>query len=235
MNGSKSKSNIETINYDELRNIYENEECLTYKELCNRLNIKEMSGNSKIKQMRELTGICRYEKIGRKYIIKELCDNYRDYFYYRANPNNYKELDDYSFRYMNEAGIYKIQLNNIIYIGQTKNFRNRFVLHKNNPSGFLNNTQKLIKNGATFSILEIVPDEKERLKKEKEYINKYSADDSYICINDNYNVKKHPDKINKNKTKEKIRNKKKSILVDKEYYSEIINLLKEKGYDVYGI
>lgn len=74
MNGSKSRSNIETIDYDKLKELCESGEKLFYNQMCEKLNIPVLAGSSKIKQMRELTGICKYEKIGRKYIIKELCD-----------------------------------------------------------------------------------------------------------------------------------------------------------------
>lgn len=72
--GSKSKSNIEGLNYDELKKIFDNQEMLNYKQLCERLNIPILNGTSKTKQMRELLSVCKYEKIGRKYKVKELCD-----------------------------------------------------------------------------------------------------------------------------------------------------------------
>ncbi len=72
--GSKSKSNIDGLNYEELQKIYGNQEKLNYRELCKRINIEEKSGNSKIKQMRELSGVFKYKKDGYKFIITEICD-----------------------------------------------------------------------------------------------------------------------------------------------------------------
>lgn len=71
---SKSQSNIATLDYKALQEIYNNHEELNYKELCNKLHIKEYAGNSKVKQLRELTGLCKYERKGHKYIITEISD-----------------------------------------------------------------------------------------------------------------------------------------------------------------
>lgn len=72
--GSKSQSNINNLDYNELEKIYSNEELLNYKELCKRLNIKECAGNSKTKQLKELMGVCKFERIGQKYKIIEISD-----------------------------------------------------------------------------------------------------------------------------------------------------------------
>lgn len=58
----------------EIENLTEGMEIKNYKELCNILNIKVSDGNSKKKQLNELTTYCKYEKIGRKFIIKEIYD-----------------------------------------------------------------------------------------------------------------------------------------------------------------
>ena len=74
MIGSKSQSNIEGLNYDELKKICDNKEELSYSKLCKRINIKELSGNSKIKQIRELSGICKFTKEKNKYKFEEICE-----------------------------------------------------------------------------------------------------------------------------------------------------------------
>ena len=71
---SKSESNIDNLNYDVLKEIYENKEMLNYKQLCERLGINVLTGNSKVKQLKELSGILKYERKGQKYLITELCD-----------------------------------------------------------------------------------------------------------------------------------------------------------------
>ncbi|MFY8264453.1 hypothetical protein ACOT7R_16320 [Clostridium perfringens] len=57
-----------------IKNLTEGMEIKNYKELCNILEIKVTDGNSKKKQLNELTTYCKYEKIGRKFIIKEIYD-----------------------------------------------------------------------------------------------------------------------------------------------------------------
>lgn len=220
--GSKSQSNIEGLNYDELKKICDNKEELSYSKLCKRIGIKEFGGNSKIKQMAELKTVCKYEKYKiieiykepLKYIDGRWVDNRNDLFIVDAE-NKHK------------SGIYKIQLNNIIYIGQTIDFKNRYTQHYTNPTGFCKNTQKLLKQGATFSIIEIVEDKEERLKKELEYIEKYSNDENYICINEKNNYNKL------NKKKKAIKQKYKKIRIKEEDYDKAISILKAQGVIVY--
>lgn len=71
---SKSESNIDNLNYDVLKEIYENKEMLNYKQLCEKLGINVLAGSSKSKQLKELSGIMKYERQGQKYLITELCD-----------------------------------------------------------------------------------------------------------------------------------------------------------------
>lgn len=66
MTGSKSQSNIEGLNYDELKKICDEKEMLNYKQLCERLDIPILNGTSKTKQIKEINTICKYEKNWKK-------------------------------------------------------------------------------------------------------------------------------------------------------------------------
>lgn len=100
-----------------------------------------------------------------------------------------------------KSGVYKIQLGNKIYIGQTKDFKLRFNSHcdtKTNKS----ETANMIRNGATFEILEIEDNLNKRLEIETKYIDKYK-NDGFILINKIIDTTIKPTVIPKQKLKKK--------------------------------
>lgn len=103
-----------------------------------------------------------------------------------------------------------------IYIGQTKNFSDRFGRHRTNKC----QTYKLMKSGGKFEILELIDDGKERLKKETEYIKYFSSSSDYICLNkaENVNYKRNGRKREFSKIKFPV-----------VFENEVIEFLKEKG------
>lgn len=119
-------------------------------------------------------------------IKQEMHDEYLDCLY--DHPYKYRlymDSKDVSFKisedYSYDEGVYKIQLNNDIYIGQTNKFIRRYQQHKLGASGDIQtNAHNLIKDGATFEMLEIERDVTQRLIKEAKYVEKY--------IHDGYNV-----------------------------------------------
>lgn len=58
-----------------LQNLHEGQVVKNYKELCRLLEIEEVSGNSKIIQMRELERLAKIEKDGHSFTVKELYKN----------------------------------------------------------------------------------------------------------------------------------------------------------------
>ena len=82
----------------------------------------------------------------------------------------------------NKGGIYKIELTKEkkIYIGQTKNFYNRFCRHCN-PSTY-SLAKDIIKQGAIFSVIELEDNEHERFAKEA-YWSKYYKENGYKLLN----------------------------------------------------
>ena len=59
-----------------------------YKELCSAMEWKVVSGNSKIKQIKELESMCKYHKEGQKIIIEEIFDIPKDIIDNRSNGGN---------------------------------------------------------------------------------------------------------------------------------------------------
>lgn len=89
--------------------------------------------------------------------------------------------------------IYMIKLDNNIYVGKTKNPRQRFDKHLKNYEGNLNHTQELLNNGGVMSCIELVDDNDKLSEREAYWIEHYSNNAQYNCLN-----------IIGNKNKEKI-------------------------------
>lgn len=128
----------------------------------------------------------RDERQAEEIMNQEILEDYLDWLYdhpyeymlYMCSKDiNFKINEENAY----EEGIYKIQLDKDVYVGQTNNFVRRYRQHKVGVKGEVQTlAHRLIKNGATFEMLEIEKDTKQRLIKEAKYVNKY--------INDGYNV-----------------------------------------------
>lgn len=120
-----------------------------------------------------------------------------------------------------KSGIYIIQLNKNVYIGQTNDFLDRYNRHKNNYNKIESKTQELLKNGATFSLVCFEEDLNNRLKLEEYYINKY--------IEEGYNVLNI---LNRKDNKYKKKTIKKSTIYIKESeLNKTIKILNENGIE----
>ena len=74
------------MNIDKLREYAKNKELLSYKELCEIMNWKYLTGgNGKKKQFEELANVCKYHQEGRKYMIDEFCNT--------ISQNNLSQID----------------------------------------------------------------------------------------------------------------------------------------------
>ncbi len=224
---NKSDSNITTLNYGVLSKLQESKDEVTYKQLCECLEIPYLSSNSKNKQLKELKSICDIEKNGTKFKIVEIRSN-RDVgdrmYRYKVetdsrmiNDNNF----NVDFEQWNLGGVYKIKIGNCVYIGQTSNFRKRYLQHrkgynKNSP------TKQMLLDGATFEVLNIIEDKKERIEKESQYIATYSDCIDIILVNKQrwYMSER---KRNKNYFK--------NIKVNSNQYDFVISLLEENKID----
>ena len=205
----------------EIENLTEGMEIKNYKELCNILNIETKAGNSKKAQLRELERCCNYVKEGNKFIIKEIYPIPIKKVYPSNGKGKFKAIKNFNVenQYAYSKGVYKIELNNYIYIGSTTiGFRKRFLQHYSSTSSLMKHTYNLLHNGGIFSILENMDDKEEqeiRLK-EQQYINKYLLDPEYIVVN-------------KENAFNRGRIKYKNIKVPKINYEKAINLLRENN------
>ena len=179
------------INKLEPNKIYKN-----YKKLCNVLNVKIKGGKSKQLQIIDMKRYFKYHNEGNKFIIDEILDIPEDKVDNRkghsgtsegSRNNNRKEFPNFLISLEDEVkiGVYKITLDKDVYIGSTiSSFRHRFIQHnfKNNP---IPNIFNMLKNGATFEIVEICEEmtEPEIRALENKYINKYKTDSKWNLIN----------------------------------------------------
>lgn len=167
----------------------------------------------------------RDERQAEEIMNQEILDDYLNWLY--DHPYEYMlymDSKDFNFKipeeYAWDEGIYKIQLDNNIYIGQTNKFVRRYQQHKRGVKGETQtDAHKLISNGATFEMLEIERDTKQRLIKEAKYVDKY--------INEGYNVLNSTKVLfNGGKRKEEI-----SVSFNKSDLDKITKLLSDNNID----
>lgn len=145
---------------------------------------------------------------------------------------NYKEAtrDDIfkvDEQYKDASGIYKIQLENEVYIGQTSNFWNRFYSHYRIISKKSPYQSVLIRFGGTFEILEIEKDREQRLIKERKYVEKYILD-GYDVVNSTKVLYKG---TNKNIKQNRLSEPKMGIIFNKSDLEKITKLLSDNNIE----
>ena len=208
---------------EKLKILVDNQSELSYRELTNFLELPYLRGYSKDKQLNELSKICKIEKNKTKYKITEIYDEIIDD---NRRKSHFSELTNISKEDEHKSGVYKIQLDNDIYIGQTNDFKRRFYQHYYGQNirykGFGADTEKLLRNGGSFEVLEFEDNVEQRLLKENYWVKYYSQND--------YNIL-NTEKLLSNKNSRKKRNKPntKCIKVLAKNYNEAIQLLKDKG------
>ena len=169
------------------------------RQLCDNLGIKYNEKNPKLS----------LNKIKKDYLVEQN-GNKKDYFIIRQLTDEEKILNTKLVPYKNQfhvkeedknkGGIYKIELSQEkkIYIGQTKNFYNRFCRHCN-PSTY-SLAKDIIKQGAIFSVIELEDDRRERFIKES-YWSEYYKNKGYELLNDERVLFKFKDKETQNHKK----------------------------------
>lgn len=168
--------------------------------------------------------------------IKNIQDNYykvlvqfKDDFYeyeledFSRNKNNTFKVD-IELKYC--AGIYIIQKDNDIYIGQSKNLYQRFCAHMYNKKDKANPTF-LLKNGGTFKLLELEEDKEIRLIKERQYVEQYIKD-GYNVLNSIKVLFSGENKLTNQKQLEEYQT---DIIFDKSDLDKITQLLKDNNID----
>ena len=208
---------------EKLQILVDNQSELNYRELTNFLELQYIRGYSTDKQLNELSKICKIEKNKTRYKITEIYDEIIDD---NRRKSHFSELTNISKEDEHKAGIYKIQLDNDIYIGQTNDFKRRFYQHYYGQNirykGFGADTEKLLRNGGSFEVLEFEDNVEQRLLKENYWVQYYSQN-GYNILN--------TEKLLSNKNSRQKRNKPntKYIKVLAKNYNEAIQLLKDKG------
>lgn len=208
---------------EKLQMLVDSQSELNYRELTNFLELLYLRGYSKDKQLNELSKICKIEKNKTRYKITEIYDEIIDD---NRRKSHFSELTNISKEDEHKAGIYKIQLDNDIYIGQTNDFKRRFYQHYYGQNirykGFGADTEKLLRNGGSFEVLEFEDNVEQRLLKENYWVQYYSQN-GYNILN--------TEKLLSNKNSRQKRNKPntKCIKVLAKNYNEAIQLLKDKG------
>ena len=169
------------------------------RQLCDNLGIKYNEKNPKLS----------LNKIKKDYLVEQN-GNKKDYSIIRQLTDEEKILNTKLVPYKNQfhvkeedknkGGIYKIELSQEkkIYIGQTKNFYNRFCRHCN-PSTY-SLAKDIIKQGAIFSVIELEDDRRERFIKES-YWSEYYKNKGYELLNDERVLFKFKDKETQNHKK----------------------------------
>lgn len=155
---------------------------LKYKEIYEILKEEPKYGNGKICQIKRIRQYYDVEKYKTRYMIKrKFEESEQNLINYHNKKEDYKcfKYADFEMEDMYKRGVYKIQKDNIIYIGKTNNFYSRLYHYLYSKE----NTKKLLLSGAKMSIIKIIDNESDRLQLEKELIWEYSHKENIICLN----------------------------------------------------
>ena len=191
------------------------------------LNEEPKKGGSKTKQMKAIESLYKVEQKGRKYILIEKYDTPKE-----IEDNRGKAKKDYpqyviEDKYDKSIGVYKITLDNQIYIGSTVvGFRERFISHISKFNTLP--TKKMLDNGATFEILQICDGmtENEIRHIEDTWIEEYRSNPKWEVVNELKNVAiKGEHRDNKPKCKYT------KVKINKNELDKTIELLKSNGID----
>ena len=202
------------------------------KEMCEVLKLEyKDSTNSRKSLLKEIKSIYQLEKQGRGYLVlnkyeqRKITKNENDRRKNngRNNTRKRKEFSNFLISRENEnkIGVYKIVLDDNIYIGSTINgFRERFKGHRYKNKLMLH-TYEMLDNGATFKVIEFCDGlpEIEIRDLENKYIKQYKEDDDWNLVNS----RDAWDYIKKQKYKT-IR-----IKIKEEEYDKVLKFLKDSN------
>ena len=198
------------------------------------LNEEPKKGGSKTKQMKQIESLYKVKQKGRKYILIEKYDNPLPIKDGRGEHNK-KHYEQYlpNEKYNRSIGVYKITLDNQIYIGSTVvGFRERFISHISKFN--ILPTKKMLDNGATFEILQICDGmtENEIRHIEDNWIEEYRNNPNWIVVNGRKNVGIKGEGFTKDKRQRKdSKPKYTKIRINKDDFDKTIELLKSNGID----
>ena len=219
---------IDIKDEEKLQILADNKAELNYRELTNYLELPYLRGNAKETQLNYLSKLIYYEKNKNKYkfiklvnYVNDDCVIIEDNHIYVSRDSVFTRLSNIPKKDEHKSGIYKIQLGNDIYIGQTKDFKQRFKEHyygANKYVGFGADTQSLLRNGGTFEVLEFEENKINRLLSESNWVQYY--------INKGFNVINTTTVLSTKESQNK-KSLSKYIIISKENYQKAITVLKE--------
>ena len=223
---------------EKIKELYVGQEFKNYKIFCKFMDEEPKKANSKISQIKEWNRYFLFKKEGQKIIITKIFDIPKDKIDNRIggvvwNNRKYPNLGIYTLT--NEQGrlkgVYKIQLDNEVYVGSTTvGFRTRYRQHSNNENNMTPHTQDLLKRSASFEILWIADENDSETtirQKENDYIEQY-RNNGYDMLNSHV-----PVIISEKRTVNSIKKiKYKNIKINKEDYEKAIALLTENGLKI---
>ena len=200
----------------------------SYRALCENMNWKPTGGSVKVANMKKLNAICTYHKQGNSIVIDEVFDaplpiKGRG----GKQPSNFPQFKINEDKWYNK-GVYMIKLDNQVYIGSTVNFRIRFMKHLRGDLDYMKHTYELLNNGGEFFILHDMSDieDIELIRMvEEEYILFYTHETDYDVVNRRIGTSA----FGKPKKSKKPKIKYKSIKIEENRLSEILEILDERG------
>lgn len=215
-----------------------------YRDLCKVLDWEITGGNTKKKQLRILRELCKYEKRGNAFVIKEIYNVKNVCLDMRGkaigiDSNSWKEYEQLKISYeeRESIGIYYILKDNDIYIGSTTwGFRNRFLQHYHGYDELMKHTYDLLQNGGEFHILYDmtgIEDEPLIRRVEDEYIQYFKNTTNYNVVNKKENAwsvtEKKKNKVMKPKQNKKIKYKTLKVKIKEDKYEQALELLRSNG------
>lgn len=156
---------------------------IPYQEFCELTKVEPLLKMQKTRQIKEFGNYmdisCKNNKVKIIKIYNEDEIKPKIKSYHNDTVNKFKISPEDKYK----SGIYKIQLDNDVYIGQTNNFIKRFYQHNAKLSNMNRTTKPLLDNGATMEILEFEGDLEKRLLKESKYTIEYKLE-GFNVLND---------------------------------------------------
>ena len=227
------------MDIDKIKELYVGQEFANYRRLCEFLGEKEKGGKSRYLQINNWQRYFNFEKQGHTITIIEIYDepkNKSEKIRGRKKFTTYKYPDLGKCNITTEQeelkGVYKIQLDNQVYIGSTVvGFRTRYRQHCINYRDLSTHTHDLLENGASFDIMWIADEnDSEATIREMEYAYiKYYTNKGYNMLNSDIPVVISEKRAVVPKKKKTSKPKYTNIKINKEDYEKAIALLTENG------
>lgn len=218
-----------------IENIHVGDILRNQRELCDILEVPYKSqGSPRECQLNDFKRYFNWEKLGHKFIITDIYDTPLEKVIKRNNNLGHYKIDNGTYqvdkKLNTKCGVYKIQLNNDIYIGSTiRNFRQRYTQHYQNRDNLMPHTQKMLHSGAKFEVVWVAPEnstEDEIRIKEQYYIEQYKLNEQYNVVNSkNVDIPKY------RKSKQTL--KKKRIVVKEDDYELVKKVLREHNIEIF--